>query len=146
MQSATLLAYGFTALLSGIGPLVYGILAMLDNRSAADETAAPAWIATINPLVLVADLGSGNRASGQGPLSSIREMIAESKARNGSSWWAWFPERVNFAAVDEARFAGRPLGGGPAAWLLSTASLTVIAVVLLVLAVRRLRTPAETER
>ena len=70
VQTATLLAYGFTALLSFIGPLVYGILMLLDNRSTTDENAAPAWIATVNPFALVADLGSGNRASGDGPLSA----------------------------------------------------------------------------
>lgn len=146
VQTATLLAYGFTAVLSFAGPLVYGILMLLDNRSSADENAAPAWIATVNPFALVADLGSGNRASGDGPLSSIREVLAEIKARNDGSWFAWFPRRVSFADVDEARFAGRPLGAGPAAWILSTGSLTVIAAVLVLLAVRRLRTPAETER
>ena len=70
VQSATLIAYGFTALLSFIGPLVYGILMLLDNRSTGDENAAPAWIATVNPFALVADLGSGNRASGDGPLGA----------------------------------------------------------------------------
>ena len=146
VQTATLLAYGFTALLSFIGPLVFGILMLFDNRTAEDENAAPAWIATVNPFALVADLGSGNRASGDGPLAAIRELLAEIKARNDNSWWAWFPERISFSDVDEARFAGRPLGAGPAAWVLSTASLTVIAAVLIVLAIRRLRTPAEVER
>ena len=146
VQTATLLAYGFTAVLSFIGPLIYGILMLLDNRSTEDENAAPAWIATINPFTLVADLGSGNRASGDGPLSNIREALAEAKARNDGRWFAWYPQRVSFADVDEARFAGHPLGGGPPAWLLSTASLTLIALVLVVFAVRRLRTPAEVER
>jgi ABC-2 type transport system permease protein len=146
VQSATLLAYGFTALLSFIGPLVYGILMLLDNRTTTDENAAPAWIATVNPFALVADLGSGNRASGDGPLSAIRELLAEIKARNDNSWWSWFPERVSFSDVDEARFAGRPIGAGPAAWVLSTASLTMVAAVLVFFAIRRLRTPAEVER
>ena len=146
VQTATLLAYGFTALLSFIGPLVYGILMLFDNRTTADENAAPAWIATVNPFALVADLGSGNRASGDGPLAAIRELLAEIKARNDNSWWAWFPERVSFSDIDEARFAGRPLGAGPAAWVLSTALLTLIAAVLVLFAIRRMRTPAEVER
>jgi hypothetical protein len=146
VQTATLLAYGFTALLSFIGPLLYGIFMLLDNRSTSDENAAPAWLATINPFTLVADLGSGNRANGDGPLSAIREALAEAKARNDSRWFAWFPKHVNFSDVDEARFAGHPLGGGPPAWVLSTASLALIAIVLVVFAVRRLRTPAEVER
>ena len=36
--------------------------------------------------------------------------------------------------------------GAPAAWVLSTVSLTLIAAVLTFFAIRRLRTPAETER
>lgn len=48
--------------------------------------------------------------------------------------------------MDEARAAGRPLGGGPPAWVLSLVSLSAVSAGLLLLAVRRLRTPAETER
>lgn len=146
VQSATLIAYGFTAVLSGVGPLIYWILIVFDNRNPAKTAGAPAWIAAINPFVLVADLGSGNRASGDGPLSQIRELLAEVKSRNDNSWWAWFPKRVPFSNVNEARFAGRPIGAGPAGWVLSATSLTFIAVVLVVFAIRRLRTPAEVER
>lgn len=146
VQASTLLAYGFTAVLCIAGPLVYGVLMLLDNRTSADENAAPAWLVTANPFALVADLGSGNRTAGRGPLTTMREGLAEAKARNDESWWAWYPRRVDFDVVREARAAGRPLGGGPPAWVLSTASLTLIAVVLFLLAVRRLRTPAATER
>jgi ABC-2 type transport system permease protein len=146
VQTSTLLAYGFTALLAIIGPLLYGILMLLDGRTSSDENAAPAWLVTINPIALVADLGSGNRTSGRGPLTTIREGLAEAKARNDESWFAWYPRRVDFSVVDEWRAAGRPLGGGPPAWVLATGSLAVIAASLLVLATRRLRTPAEVER
>jgi ABC-2 type transport system permease protein len=146
VQTSTLLAYGFTAVLSVIGPFVWGLLMLLDNRNTGKVAAAPAWLVTINPFTLVADLGSGNRTGGRGPLTTIREGVAEAKARNDGSWWAWFPSRVRFTDVDEARAAGRPLGGGLPAWVLSTASLSLIALVLLLLAVRRLRTPAEAER
>lgn len=146
VQSATLLAYGFTALLSVAGPLIYGILMLLDDRTPDDENAAPAWLVTVNPFALVADLGSGNRASGNGPLTAIRESLGEAKARNDGRWFAWYPKTVDFADVRDAQFAGRPLGGGPPAWLLATVSLTLIAALLLFFAVRRLRTPAELER
>jgi hypothetical protein len=145
VRTSTLLAYGFTAILCIIGPLVYGVLMLLDNRTTRDENAAPAWLVTVNPLSLVADLGSGNRAGGRGPLTTIREGLAEAKARNDESWFAWYPKRVDFSTVDEWRDAGRPLGGGPPAWVLSTGSLGLIAIALLILAVRRLRTPARSE-
>lgn len=145
VQTATLLAYGFTAVLTVIGPLVWGIAAVLDQRS-SETVAPPAWLLTINPLSLVADLGTGNRSGGDGPLTSIREYLGEAKARNDGSWWAWFPEPVNWSRVDEASIAGRPLGGGPAAWVLSVISLSIVAAALSLLAVRRLRAPAETER
>ena len=145
VQTATLLAYGFTAVLTVIGPLVWGIAAVLDQRS-SETVAPPAWLLTINPLALVADLGTGNRSGGDGPLTSIRQYLGEAKARNGGSWWAWFPEPVNWSRVDAASLAGRPLGGGPAAWVLSVISLSIVAAALSLLAVRRLRAPAETER
>ena len=145
VQTATLLAYGFTAVLTVIGPLVWGIAAVLDQRS-SETVAPPAWLLTINPLALVADLGTGNRSGGDGPLTSIRQYLGEAKARNGGSWWAWFPEPVNWSRVDAASLAGRPLGGGPAAWVLSAISLSIVAAALSLLAVRRLRAPAETER
>jgi len=145
VQTATLLAYGFTAVLTVIGPLVWGIAAVLDQRS-SETVAPPAWLLTINPLALVADLGTGNRSGGDGPLTWIRQYLGEAKARNGGSWWAWFPEPVNWSRVDAASLAGRPLGGGPAAWVLSAISLSIVAAALSLLAVRRLRAPAETER
>jgi ABC-type transport system involved in multi-copper enzyme maturation permease subunit len=145
VQTATLLAYGFSALVCVIGPLVYGIAMLLDGRSRGDETVAPAWLLTFNPFTLVADLGSGNQVSGDGPLSAIRGALGEAKARNGG-WWGWFPERFDFGAVDAANNAGQPLGGGMAAWLMATIGLGALATILLLLAGRRLRTPAEVER
>jgi ABC-2 type transport system permease protein len=146
VQTSTLLAYGVTAVIALIGPLVYGLMMLLDHRSPADENAAPAWLLTVNPFALVADLGAGNRTGGRGPLTTLREGLAEAKARNDESWWAWFPKHVDFDVVREARAAGQPLAGGPPAWVLSAASLSLIAAILLYLAARRLRTPAEEER
>lgn len=146
VQTATLLAYGFVAVIVLIGPLAYGVAALLDARTPSDTVAAPSWLLTVNPVVLVADLGSGNQAGGDGPLSAIREGLGEAKARTGNSWWAWFPEPVNWRDVDEASNAGRPLGGGPPAWVLSLVSLSAVSVGMLALAVRRLRTPADSER
>jgi ABC-type transport system involved in multi-copper enzyme maturation permease subunit len=145
VQTATLLAYGFTAMVTLIGPLAYAIANVLKGDSPGAGT-APAWIVTVSPVSLVADLGSGNRASGDGPLTFVRQWIGEAKARSDESWWAWFPETFDWDRLNQASAAGRPLGPGPAAWVLSAVALALVAAVLVVLALRHLRTPAQSER
>lgn len=146
VQTATIMAYGVAALVCLAGPLMYLVGSILDGRTPDDEVAAPAWMLAISPLVIIIDLATGNRTAGRGPLSELRGALAEAKARNDGSWWAWFPDPVDFAHVDEATRTGRPIGPGPAAWVISLAVSLVIGLVLLALAGRRLRTPAETER
>jgi ABC-type transport system involved in multi-copper enzyme maturation permease subunit len=146
VQTATVLAYGVTALLVLGGPIAFLTASVLDDRSAGDQTAAPAFLLTPNPIVLVADLGSGNVTSGAGPLSAIREGLAEAKQQNDGRWFALFPEdeavgRGGFEFEERAEF-----DGGLPAWALATISLGTIAVVLFLAAARRLRTPAEVER
>jgi ABC-type transport system involved in multi-copper enzyme maturation permease subunit len=148
VQTATILAYGFTALLVIIGPLLYGVGAVLDARSEApgDEVAAPAFLLTMNPLALVADVG-GTRIEGfDGPLSGMRDLLLEAKQENDGSWFALFPATpgelgpFNGAVADDRDDSGLPI------WLLAGVSMTIVAVVLFVGAARRLRTPAEVER
>lgn len=146
VQTATILAYGVAALVCLFGPLMYLVASILDGRTPDDEIAAPAWMLLLSPLMIIVDLATGNRTAGNGPLSQMRGYLAEAKARNDGSWWAWFPDPVDFVHVNEAMRTGRPLGPGPAAWVLSLGASALFAVVLLVLAARRLRTPADTER
>lgn len=147
VQTATILAYGFTVLICLIGPLLYFIGWVLDRRSAEpnEGVAAPAWLLAANPVSIVADLGAGNRTANDGPLSSIRKLLGEAKADNAGRWFAWFPRRPDQADLDDVRVLGHPIGGMPA-WLLGTLILGAIALVLFLLALRRLRTPSEVER
>lgn len=101
-------------------------------------------MATISPLSLVADLASGNRASGSGPLTTIRGQIATAQARS-DGWWGWFPDTINWSRVNEAAARAKALDGPPP-WVLSCIFLGLAAAALSLLAARRLRTPAETER
>lgn len=145
VQTATVLAYGFTGLITIIGPLLYGIAALLDSRRGDPHVSAPAWLLTLNPYTLVADLGSGNKAGGTGPLSLWREALGYAKAENDGSWFSWFPDDANDQQHSDVGLLGRPIGGLPA-WLLAAVGLSIVALVLLAFAVRRMRTPAEAER
>lgn len=142
VQTATILAYAVTALLVIGGPLLYLTASVLDDRSSGDHTGAPAFLLTPNPITLVADLGSGNVTAGSGPLSAVREGLAEAKANSDDRWFAWFPDRPA-----NGQFDGGPrrLEGTPA-WLLSAVSLGLLAGAMFLGAARRLRTPAEVER
>ncbi|CAN5569178.1 hypothetical protein BH24ACT5_BH24ACT5_03120 [soil metagenome] len=144
-QTATMMAYGFTLFVCLMGPLVYLIGFLLDARTPDDRTIAPAWLLTVNPFVLLADLGSGNQSSINAPLSLIREGLGNAKTENDGRWFAWFPD----PRPDNGAFAvanpGHPVGGVPA-WLIGLVVLGLIAVGFQLLAVRRLRTPAEVER
>lgn len=143
VQTATLAAYGFTALLCLIGPLLYFTLAVADNSQGSDVANPPAVLLAANPLAIVADATAGQNVSeGGNPLRETRKALFESKANNNDSWIAWFPED-DFAAefrIIDGRRSGMP------AWLLGSLILGAVAALLATLATRRLRTPAEVER
>ena len=146
VQSATLLSYGFTALLVVLGPLVYLTLGVLDARGGGnDEVDPPAFLLTANPIVLVADMAADAPADDSGgsssPLAAIDDGMASAKDQAGGAWFTWFPDEFNNDfIVDDRSDDGVP------AWVLSVASLGTLSIVMFVLAARRLRTPAEAER
>lgn len=161
VQTATVLAYAFTALLVIAGPLAFGIGQILDARDVGenDVTIAPAGLLTLNPIVLVADLATGNSVADDTPLSAIVAGLAEAKADNDGRWWALFPDRPGrpdfFDVADDIRpgapfeenfVGGRRPDGGLAAWVLSAGSMALLSAVLFWAASRRLRAPAEVER
>jgi ABC-type transport system involved in multi-copper enzyme maturation permease subunit len=149
VQTATILAYGFTALLLIAGPVLYGVAAVLDARTdgRGDVTAAPAFLLTMNPVALVADVGGGRIEGFDGPLSAIRDGLLEAKEENDGSWFALFPTvEGEFARFDGGAIADERDDGGAPMWLLAVASMTVVAAALFAGAARRLRTPAEVER
>jgi ABC-type transport system involved in multi-copper enzyme maturation permease subunit len=150
VQTASVLAYGFTALLLACGPLAYGMASVIDARSPQDPTQAPAVLLAVSPIVMVADLTASRTLTGDGPLTAVRRELEQVKSSN-DGWFTWFadggviqqpgfnPGPVNDPTVDA-------LGRGTPAWALALTWLAAISAGLFVLATRRLRTPAEVER
>jgi ABC-2 type transport system permease protein len=142
VQSATLLSYSFVALLVLFGPILYFTMHIVDQSSGTDRSNPPAVILAMSPLSIVADATAGeNVFVGQNPLSGVRQTLVTAKGKTSGSWFSWFPED-DFSAD----FAGRGERSGFPAWGLGTIGLGLLAAVLFLLANRRLRTPAETER
>ena len=143
VQTATLMAYGFTALLVLVGPLLYFTLGVADRSSGTDLRNPPAAILAVNPISVVADITSGNTLTGDGnPLRWARQSLREAKVNNADSWFAWFPDDSfgnRFRILE-------PDDGGFPAWAVGTIGLALLAALMATLAVRRLRTPAEVER
>ena len=159
VQTATVLAYAFTALLLASGPIAYGMASVLDARSPEDQTQAPAFLLAVNPIVMVADLTASRTLTGDGPLTQVERQLAEAKTKN-DGWFELFPDREGFNQVNAGNviepavfFPGQldntateSFSLGTPAWALALGFLGVVTVVLFVLAARRLRTPAEVER
>ncbi len=146
VQTATLLAYGFTALLVLLGPVLYFTMRVADGSHGNDVENPPAVLMVLNPISIVADATAGENTSLSGsntnPLGWARDEVAKAKSINNDSWFAWFPDdnfRAQFRIVNDRR-------EGTPAWLVGTLGLAVVAGLLSTLAVRRLRTPAEAER
>ncbi len=144
VQAATLLSYGFVALLVIVGPLIYFTLGIVDDGNGTDVVNPPAFLLTVNPLTLVADATAGETVGGgANPMDGIRDLLVEAKYDNDGSWFKLFPKdtfRADFGFLDSGARTGFP------AWGLAAVSLGLIGVALFLLAKRRLRTPAEAER
>ena len=143
VQTATLLSYGFTALLVVAGPLMYLTMIIADSSHGSDPSNPPAVLLVLNPISIVADATAGqNVIDTSNPLRAIRRGLVEAKSANGDSWFAWFPEEdlgARFEIIDGKR-------SGVPAWLVGTIGLGVLSQLLAILAIRRIRTPAESER
>lgn len=143
VQTATLLSYGFTALVILLGPLLYFTMRVADGSKGNDLENPPAVLLTFNPIAVVADATGGEGTTdGGNPLRWSRNELVKAKSYNGDSWFSWFPED-DFGA--QFRIVNGRRQGFPA-WAMGTIILTVVAGGLSLLAIRRLRTPAETER
>lgn len=143
VQTATLIAYGFIALLVLIGPLLYFTMRVADGSSGNDVENPPAVLLALNPISIVGDATAGEGVSTNpgNPLAWARQEVSKAKAINDDSWFAWFPDdnfRARFRLINESK--------GFPAWALGAIGLALIAGLLSMLAVRKLRTPAETER
>lgn len=142
VQTATLLSYTFVAMLVLFGPILYYTMQIVDTSSGTDRGNAPAFILAVSPLSLVADATAGeNVYVGSNPLSATRQALVAAKGMTNNSWFSWFP-KDDFSGD----FGNRGQRIGFPGWGIGLLGLAVLAIVLFLLAQRRLRTPAETER
>jgi len=143
VQTATLMSYGFTALLVLLGPIVYYTMAVADGSAGTDVKNPPAVLLAVNPIAIVADATTGqNAAGGNNPLREARRLVDQAKSNSGDSWWGWFPEDdfgAQFRLIDGDR-------SGVPAWVVGSAALALLASAMSFVATRKLRTPAEVER
>ncbi len=162
VTGSILLAYGIVIAMVGGSFIAFGVLSEIDQSRGFDQADPPSWVMATNPLVAIADVadrGSGPQLDPFGnvifgpfgpvtnntdsPLSFIRSMT---ESRFNQFGEIGFPEPIPVdigGAIPEARDlqADRiPIVGE----FLITSS--VLAVIGLVVATRRLRTPAATER
>ena len=160
VQTATLMAYGFTALLSLGSIIAFAVAGIVDSSQGTDDRNPPAALLIPNPVVFVADATSGqNVAIGNSPLRLIRQQVV--RAYNSNDGWGARSAKLDKLIRDGNVVApgGQifPNGGfgfvaadnqrrGFPAWALSLGSMAALAAALFTLACRRLRTPAETER
>lgn len=143
VQTATLIAYGCTALIILVGPLLYFTMAVADRSSGRDDANPPAVLLAANPISFVADATAGQNAiDADNPLRWVRRELVNAKALNDDAWLKWFPDDnpgATFRIIDGRR-TGTP------AWTIALSFMVLIACLFAILAVRRLTTPAETER
>ncbi len=106
-QTATLLSYTFMLLVSIIGPLLFGVVTLINGRD--DPTAsAPAALLAANPIVGVADFAAGSTNSDVGPMAAIRSGVYETRFENGSSWWS-STQRVDASFGDDGIAVAGPV-------------------------------------
>lgn len=154
VQTATLLAYGFTLVLLTASFVAYGAAGLIDGNRGFDSTNPPGLLLTPNPLVFLADATAGENVDvGSSPLRPLRQLLVESHDSNGG----WLPgDRPVLAGdviVNDGGFAvGDGFGNGVAtrrgfpAWAISLGWMIGFAAVMFAMGCRRLRTPSETER
>ena len=160
VQSATLIAYGFTLVLSLASFIAYGTVLVIDDNRGVDPTNAPAVLLLANPIVFLADATAGQNIDvGQSPLVPARQLLRNAYADN-DGWWIGqsqlddgFVVGAPDVFVEGGGFGGDGFGGDGVGldppvpgWALSLASMAALAAALFWLGCRRLRTPAETER
>lgn len=147
VQTATLLAYGFTFVLLIGSFVVTAGAAIVDSSNGSDRTDPPAILAVMNPLVFAADLTAGRTVDvGSSPLRPIRELVTGLyDDRNGWVGSSATDIQVGDGAFVEFEDPSAVRRGFPA-WALALIGLSALAIALFVLGCRRVRTPSEVER
>lgn len=176
VQIATVVSYAVVLLLLVGTFLVWLAAGVIDRSRGDDATDPPAELLALNPIFLAADVLADEDASlGRGPFEPMVEVLLEDRYGAGFSGFGdqffggprMFPGGGGMQVIDavggEVAFGqaeARPIigfdgNGNPIFateddrfpfWALSAIGLYVLAVLGGLLAVRRLRTPAVTER
>jgi hypothetical protein len=169
VQIATVVAYAIVLLLL-VGTLIaYGAATVIDESRGTDEASPPRWVLSANPLFLAADLLADEDANDD-ITSPFRGMAGLLEPDSFSEDDVGFDGGPDFVVLPDGGFEGDlppdvAIGrgvvdfdqfGNPIAaaedddefpfWALSSIVLYTLAVLAGVVAVRRLRTPAEVER
>ncbi len=148
VQTATLLGYGFSALLAISSFVVFEVASIVDGSRGIDDRNPPAVLIAPNPIVFVADVTAGeNVRIGSTPLRGVRQLVVDSYNRN-EGWFGRTKAVPGFNAIGNDVVVvdnGGHRHGFPA-WVISLGTMAALAGLLFLLACRRLRTPAETER
>jgi ABC-type transport system involved in multi-copper enzyme maturation permease subunit len=151
VQTATLLGYGFSALLAISSFVVFGVASIVDGSRGIDDKNPPAALLTPNPLTFVADFTAGeNVRIGSTPLRAIREVVVDAYNTN-DGWFGRSKAAERFRRDSTSNNGGILIDNGGnrhgfPAWVISLGTMVGLAGLLFMLACRRLRTPAETER
>jgi ABC-2 type transport system permease protein len=168
VQIATVMAYAATLFLVLGTVLVWAAAGVIDGSRGDDEAEAPVALLALNPLFLTADvLGESdivNRNGASSPFQSLEDVLDDDVSFGGvivDDFGGPIPVGRGFA-VDQGFAIGgidEPIGfdefGNPIFgssdegfpfWALSLISLYSAAVLATLVAIRRLRTPAQVER
>lgn len=174
VQTATVAAYGFVLVLLLGTFLAWVAAGIVDNSRGSDSTNPPALLLSLNPLFLAADVFSDDTRSLVGvdsPFEPMESALSESSGPGGGDFRV---EGGGFAVADGPGFGrvivddfgvgpdgqpivgfdqfGNPLfaddvdGDGFPFWAASVVSLYALGTLALLVAIRRLRTPAAVER
>jgi ABC-2 type transport system permease protein len=168
VQIATVIAYAATLFLVLGTVLVWAAVGVIDSSRGDDDADPPVELLALNPLFLTADvLGEedlSNRNGTSSPFQPLEDVLRDTSGFDGTVIVDDFgPQPVPGRFVDVAGGVGfggeQPIGfdefGNPifgAAdegfpfWALSLIALYAVAVLATLVAIRRLRTPAQVER
>jgi len=154
VQTATVVAYGVVLVLSLGSLLAYGIASAIDESRGIDAADPPRTILLGSPLAAVADvIGEGSQTGGSrasSPFRPIHDWIDDGPSR--TDLLPFDPVGMSEEQIERlARQFGVQVpdfddNGGIPFWVQSMALLGALSLVSLVVASRRLRTPARTER
>lgn len=141
VQSATVLCYSLVLALSVGTLLLYGAYAVVDQSRGVDAADPPDVLLLPNPVALVSDVvGDFGSTDLPSPFDGLFGLVND----RDDVFVDFGPDPGGFAF--DQPFEQRPEPRGLRFWVASGLALGFWSLLALVLAARRLRTPAETER